>query len=183
MREARTGGFEMKAVARQRVERGLRTDSAQPNDYPHARQHPHLAFQVRKAAPQLLARGCVLRRSAPQRRGDDAIAQLQTVVRRERRRPACEARAIQCGIKKIAGRVAGEHPPRAIAPVRAGREPHQHQTRERIAERRNRSAPVRPVAVRALFLVGNATAVGAQFRTFRAAHHGTLQSIEFRYRH
>lgn len=88
-----------------------------------------------------------------------------------------EAGAVQCGIQKIAGGIAGEDTPGAIRAVRPRRKSDDDDARVRIAKTRDRSTPVRPLAVRAALLARDAFAVADEARAAVAGGDGRVEVI------
>ena len=109
-----------------------------------------------------LRRRLVVRRRAPDRGGDERVAQGQAVVRMVRRRDVGEAGAVQRGHQEVAGSadaVAGEDAAGAVGAVRRRREADDQQPRPRIAEAGDRLAPVGVVAIGAPLLARDRRAV------------------------
>ena len=73
---------------------------------------------------------------------DVDAAQREPVVARDARRLAGEPRAVERGVEEVARAIAGEHAPRAVRAVRAGREADDDEARAGIAEAGDRAAPV-----------------------------------------
>src|SRR2546430_1998155 len=74
--------------------------------------------------------------------------------------------------------IAGEHPARAVAAVRGGREAHQQQSRARITEARQRAGPVALARVARRRRHGDAFAVGDQPGTATAADDAGVEMVE-----
>ena len=90
----------------------------------------------------------VSRRGTTDGRGDEAIAQLQAVAASDGGRPVGEAGPVQGGEQEIARPIAGKDPSSAVAAVgRRGQAEDEHASR-RIAEPRNRPAPVFLIPIR-----------------------------------
>src|SRR5262249_39798391 len=93
------------------------------------------------------------------------------VTRARRGRLVGEARARKCREQEVAGAVAGEDAPGAIAPVRRGGQPEQQQPGRRITEARQRAAPVLLVRERGPTLSRDLLPPGDQTRAAPAAAH------------
>jgi hypothetical protein len=89
-----------------------------------------------------------------------AAAEMKTPV--SVRPSSRQAGAVQRGVEEIAAAVAGKHPAGAVGAVGAGRQADDPQPRPRVAEPRNRAAPVGLIGVRLPFHVGDRQAVGPQ---------------------
>jgi hypothetical protein len=125
-----------------------------PQVSPHrdAAQHQHrarpqnfeLALQKVTAIRQLRRQRFIRRRRAAHRGSHIYILQLEAVVAICGSRLVGKARAIQRLVQKIAGAVSGEYSPRAVAAMCSGRKTQNQKLGARIAEARNRLAPVVP---------------------------------------
>ena len=104
------------------------------------------------------------------RRGDVAVAQRKPVAAMRRERLICKTGFVQRAKKPVARRVAGENATGAIAAVRGGREAENEQPRIFVAEARNRSAPINPVAKLAFFFARDALAIFDESRAKCAAN-------------
>ena len=128
-------------------------EGAEGDDHPRGQQ-VQLAFEVGQAVVALLGRRLVARRGAVDDRGDVGVDQAQPVIAVLARRLVREAGAVECREQPIARAVAGEDAPRPVPAVRRRRQADYDQLRVRVAERRNRAAPVLPVAERSTLLSG-----------------------------
>lgn len=81
-------------------------------------------------------------------------------------------------VEKIAGTVAGENSSRSIPAMSGGRETQNQELRLRIAEARDRLAPVVPVHKRTAFLRRYLFAIADKPGTFSAAYDPLIQLVE-----
>jgi hypothetical protein len=136
---APTGLVELEQpVAKQRLER----ECPEREHHLHASQDLELASEEVPAAVPLVVGGPIVRRGAAHGGGDEGSRQLQAISVRRALRLIREAGAMECAEKEVAGSVAGEHPPRAICPVRGGSKPDDQQFGSRVAEARDGASPV-----------------------------------------
>src|SRR5665213_1792139 len=126
------------------------SDRAEAEDDAQLGQGGDFGVEVGLAPMQLLGRRPVSRRGAMQRRTDQRVAQLHAVVAVALFGPVGKSGAVERSIEPDARRVAGERPARTVRTVCPGGESDQHESSVRIAERRDRTAPIRPLAVLAL---------------------------------
>src|SRR6266851_9963899 len=91
-----------------------------------------------------------------------------------------KARFVQRRIQKIARAVTREHSSRAIPPMRRRCKSQDQQLRLRVAESRDRLAPVSPLAIRAPLFSRHFFAVAHQTRTLRASHNFLIQDTKLR---
>lgn len=104
---------------------------------------------------------------APDGRRDEGVAKRQAVRGVPRYRDAREAVAVQRAHQEVTGAsdaVTGEDAARAIRAVRGGREAENQYPRARIAESRDRLAPISLVSIRGLLLGRDPPAVLAESR-------------------
>src|SRR5438552_3659100 len=121
---------------------GLPADPTEPNDHTHTGEEPQLGDQVRRTARELVERRFVIGRRAPHGRGHVGVEETETIAPALGRWLAGEARVMERVEEPVAAAIPGEHPPRAIAAVRGGRQPHQEEPRSRAADTRQRPGPV-----------------------------------------
>lgn len=117
----------------------LMGNPAEGNDRAKIRQSRDRCREKRAAAPNFLPHRLVLRRNAAHGVGDHASGEKQAIVGRCSVRARGKPEFDQCFIKKIAGKIAGKGPPRAVGAAQAGREANHQQTRVGRAEILNRS--------------------------------------------
>ena len=117
----------------------------------------------------LRGRGLVGGRRAAHGRRDPRVVQPRPSSRRDRRRLVGEARAVHRGEQPVARAVAGEHAPGAVAAVRRGRQAEDEHARRRVAEARDRAAPVLLVGERGALLARDLLAPRHQPRAAPAA--------------
>ena len=154
-------------AAPQKLQVRVERDLAERDDDAHVGQRVDLGLKVGKAPRDLLRRRLVVGRRTPDRRGDECITEDQAVVRIARRRDVREAGAMERAHEKVAGSadaVAGKDAAGAVRAVRGRRQADEQQPRARIAEARDRLAPVGLVAIGAPLLARDLGAVAAQPR-------------------
>src|SRR5256886_8207908 len=105
-------------------------------------------------------------------------AEPQTIVPVSRGRPVGEARVVERVEEPVAAPVAREHPPRAVAAVRCGREPDEEDARARVTEARQRPRPVALARVPARRRGGDGLPVGDEPWACAAAHDRGVQAVE-----
>ena len=110
----------------------------------------------------------IVRRSATRDRADVGVNESKTIFARDGCGLVRKSGAIKLFVKKIAGAIAGEHAPGAIRAVRRGSEADDQELRVRIAESRDRPAPILLIAIRAALGACDFFAVANQARTFAA---------------
>jgi len=151
-----------------RPEVRLPADPAEPDHDAHAPEQPELLEDVGRARRDLGRRRPVGRGRAPDRRGDPGVPQPQAVPPVARRRLVGEPRVVERVEEPVTAPVAREHPPRAVAAVGRGREPHEHEPRARVAEAGHRPRPVALAAVAARRRRGARLTVGDESRASAA---------------
>ena len=127
-------------------------DRAERENYAHARQKRNLVVQEVRAAGDLAGCRLVVGGRAADGRDDVRVTELEPVVPRRARRLVGEPGTVHCGEEEVAGTVAGEHATGAVRAVCSGREPHDEDTRVRVAEAGDWAAPVVRVAEAGDFL-------------------------------
>jgi len=85
---------------------------------------------------------CIARWRTFHCRRHPGATQFESVAAMCRRRLVGESRPVQRAVEPVAAAVAGEHPSRAIGPVRAGGKTQDEQSRSRIPETRHTTTPV-----------------------------------------
>jgi hypothetical protein len=120
----------------------LPTNPTQRQHYPHLTEQLELGLEIYPATIQLLPGGPVLGRRAAGRGRDVAVAQSQLVAAGSRSRLVGPAIPMQCGVQPVAAGVSGEGAAGPVAPVSAGCQSYDQQTRVGIAEAGNRPTPV-----------------------------------------
>jgi hypothetical protein len=93
-------------------------------------------------------------------------------------RLAGEARVVKRVEEPVAAAVAGEHPPRTIAPVGGGREPDQQQPRARITEPGQRARPIALAGIARRRRDRDGLAVGHQPRARAATDDAGGQAVQ-----
>jgi hypothetical protein len=161
MREARHRWFDRESAFFQQRAQRRKGHCAERNRDAQASERIELFEQVWKAVSQLRRRRLVLRRRAAHRGGDQAIAKRQAVVAVDPLRLRSKAGAIERRIQKITRAIAGKGSSGAIAAVGSGREADDQNAGAWIAERRNRSAPIGALAVRAFALARDSRGISA----------------------
>jgi hypothetical protein len=155
---------------------------------PHrdATEHEHgarlqslqLPLQKMPAIRKLRRQWLVCGRRATQRRSHISILQRQTIFAIRRSRLIGKARAIERLVKKIAGAIAREHTSRAIRSMSRGRKPQYQKLRARIAEARNRLAPIIPCQKRSPLVPRDLFAIPYQPRARAAADNFLIQLFQ-----
>jgi hypothetical protein len=166
--------FEGEIAGSQDVQNRCESDRSQADRDAKAPQSVELFEQIRKAVAQLVRSWLVLRRRATCRRGNERIGKCQAVMSVGRRGLGSEAGTVEGGIEERTGRVAGEGPPRPVAPVRTGSETNEQHPGSRIAEGRNRLSPIRTIEVRPFALAGDPSGISAQSWTPFATDDGAF---------
>src|SRR5580704_2499957 len=156
---------------------------------PHrdAAQHQHSArlqnFQV--ALPEVAAfrklrrQRLVRRRRAAQSRSHISIPQREAVVAIRRSGLIGKTRAKQRLVKKIAGAVSSEYSPGAVAAMRGGRKPQNQELGTRIAEARNRLAPIIPRKERPPLVPCDLFAIPYESRARAAVNNFLIELFQF----
>ena len=153
------------STAAEQLQPGVERDLPKCHHDLDVRQRTDLELQVIETARDLLGKRLVVRRRAPDRRGDVRIREPQSIVRAGGRRNVRKTCSMECGheeVTRAASAVAGEHATRAIGAVRRGGKAEQQKTRRRIAEAGDGAAPVRLFAVRAFLFARDSRAVVTQ---------------------
>ena len=166
--EDRLGTKRDAAIAEQSP-RGIKCDSPKRDDHFRSSQRCRFRDQMRMAGRNLAWSWLVLRRCAPHGREDVRIVQLQSVGRMPGGCDVREPCLVHRVHEKVAGSIPGEDATGAIGAVGGGRQPEDEDPRERIAESRNRPAPVGIAAVRGFLVSRDLFAVGAEPHTTVAA--------------
>src|SRR6185295_11395764 len=124
------------------AEPGLPRDAAQGQHDPGGLEQSQLSLEVRPAALELHPGRLVARRRAVSRRRDVAVGQHHPVAPSQRVRLAGPAVAVQRLIEPAPAAVTGEQLPGPVGAVRCRRQADDEQSALRIAEARDRPAPV-----------------------------------------
>lgn len=132
------------------------------------RKEKDFPLQIRLAPGKLGLRRLVLRRGASHRRGDVAVTQPQAVVSRDGRRLVRESDAVERAIQPVSASVAREYAPCPVPSVRSGGETDDQEAGVRVAEPRNGSPPILPLAERRALRAGDRFAVPHKARALAA---------------
>ena len=89
-----------------------------------------------------------------------------------------EAEAMQRLVEPVSAAVSGEHPAGAVPAMGGGRQPHHEETGIRIAEARNRTAPIGPVMELPSLGPGDRFSMGDQSGTPRAPRDPVVEQVE-----
>ena len=89
-----------------------------------------------------------------------------------------EAEAMQRLVEPVSAAVSGEHPAGAVPAMGGGRQPHHEETGIRIAEARNRTAPIGPVTELPSLGPGDRFSMGDQSGTPRAPRDPVVEQVE-----
>jgi len=116
-------------------------------------------------------------RATPYRR-DPQVGQLHAVVARCRVRLRGESRFAEHWVEEVSRPVASEGASSAIGTMRAGSEAQRQHSRIGIAKRRNRLAPVRPIAIGTALHSGDFGAVSPKPFAALARHDAGVQNAE-----
>jgi len=92
---------------------------------------------------------------------DQAIVQLQTIIRIDRRRLICESSAMQRAVKPLTAAVSGEHPACSVGTVGCGRKSNDEELGLRVSEVGNWAPMVVVVPIGSSFFLRYLFAVGA----------------------
>jgi hypothetical protein len=92
-----------------------------------------------------------------------------------------ESRFVQRSVEKFARAISGKDAPCAIRSVRGWRKPKNEQLGARIAESRNRFAPVRPIAKRSPLFSRHFFSILDEARALAARHDFLIQNLEQRF--
>ena len=150
------------------VEVGVPADFAESEDC-LGLQDFDLALEIAAAIENFTRERFILRRSAAACCGDVCVLKLQAILAVNGTGLIRKARFVQGSVEKIAGAVAGEHAPCAIRSVGGGGESENEQLRVRVAESRDRLAPILPLAIGTAFFEGDLFPVFHQTRALAAS--------------
>src|SRR5882672_1697285 len=127
-------------------ERRSPPDAAERQYHAHVPQGRDLTVEPAAASRQLVGQRLVLRGCAAAGRRDERPRQAEPVALPDARRLVRESGAVQGGVEEVAAPVAGEHAPGPVSPVRRRRKAHDEERRARVAEPRQRTGPIGPLA-------------------------------------
>ena len=130
----------------QRAQRPVPAERAQADDDPDVLEQRQLAGHVRQAAVAFGRRRLVGRRRAAHDGGDPGVGQDHAVVALVRVGLRGEADRVERGVQEVARAVAGEHAPRPVAAMGAGRQADEQDAGADVAEAGHRPRPVLAVA-------------------------------------
>jgi hypothetical protein len=181
--ERRRGTGHLLAAGALGGEKALVCDPPEHHDDAEARQEGELSQEIASAGLQLGRRRPVLRRRTARHGGDEDIAEDEAVVAADRRRLVREPGGMQRGVEPVAALVAGEHAPRPVAAVRRRGEPDDEHAGAGIAEGRDGSPPVAPVAKARDLRACRRLAMGNQAGAEPAADEAPFQPREPATRH
>src|SRR6202035_3076643 len=147
------------------IEVGIEAAPSQRDHYLHITETGQLTIQIVSAVREFLWQGLVIGRSAPNRRGDVEVFQLQSVLAIGSDGLIGKASFVQYRKHEFARCVPSKRTAGAIRSVCPGSEPQNQNSGCGIAESRHRLAPILTIPISPAFLASNLFAIFHQPRT------------------
>ena len=143
MSEARPGLRKQLPALGQDFQAGIEGERAERHEHRLGRQKSELSSEVTAAIRELFGKRPICRRSAPARRRQESPVELEPVIGCSRVGAVCETHRVERPEQEAARLVSRKEPAGAISSVRCRSQADQKNSGVRIAERRERTGPVR----------------------------------------
>lgn len=161
--------------AQQVSDDAIETDFSQTNDHAHMRQRGDFFVEPGRAGSNFVRQGLVAGRGAANDGSDPCTDEAHAVAPVTGGGLRGKARAIEQRVEEVSRAVAGEGPASTVRSVRSGSEADEEHARVRVAERRDRFAPVFKITISAALLLGDGGAVLAKALAAGALHHTLVE--------
>lgn len=163
------------AVFSMRRKKSIEGNLPQSDDHTEAFKQFEFFYEVRPAALKFNPARFILRRRAPDRRGNITISQLQAVVPMNRLRLICESRSVERSVEPVAAAIPGKHSAGSIAAMGRRSKADNQETRLGIAKTRQGFRPVTFAVVASRRCLGDRFAPAHQPRAFVASSNRLLE--------